>query len=352
MSNFTTELRYICEWLYHKNTGKDIERASINDIISSARGSIFDFSYTYPDEEFKEDIETDILKSFYFREIGFETYGRWKLALECKMHDIMPYYTDMVNSAIKEFEIVFVTEDETIDSGSANNKITNLTDTSNTSETGNNSLIRDRSETGNNIKQSNLTETENGSKSEENKSVSNIDNKIDTTHSESSTQNVSETLNSETKNFVSDTPQNYISNPYPTYMSAYTQQNVVNSTETNTDSGSVYSDNKSENGSSTTTDTISGTNNLNKVNTGNENITHSISGKNSDTSNYSKVEDNKTTSDKIENGSDTSKVHRVLKSTGNKNPYELVELYRKTVLRIKEMIIRELNPLFIGLWSR
>lgn len=351
MSNFTTEIRYICESLYTANTGKDYADASISDIISSARTSIFDFPYTYPDADFKEDIETDILKSFYFREIGFETYARWKLALECKMHDIMPYYTDMVNSAIKEFEIVFVTEDETIDSGSTNNKITNLSNTSNTSESGNNLINQERSETGNTAKNSDFNETENGTKSEENKSVSNIDNKIDTAHSESSFQNNSDSSQTTTKNYASDTPQNNITDPLQ-YMSAYSAQNGEGETQSKTNTGSSYSDNKNENGTSTTTDTIAGTNNINKINSGNENINHTITGKNSDTSNYVKTQEENTASDKTENGSDSSKVHRVLKSTGNKNPYELVELYRKSVLRIKEMIMRELNPLFIGLWSR
>ena len=49
----------------------------------------FDFKMTdYPifDENYREVLETKILKHFYFREIGFETFALWKFKLNEKLN--------------------------------------------------------------------------------------------------------------------------------------------------------------------------------------------------------------------------------------------------------------------------
>ena len=101
MSKYTTELRYICE----SQSGL-IESAGGNDvatIISTARPKIFDFYYPIFDGNYKQVLETKILKHFYTREIGLETYGLWKLKLDTKMNEIMPYYNKLYESELLEF---------------------------------------------------------------------------------------------------------------------------------------------------------------------------------------------------------------------------------------------------------
>ena len=55
--------------------------------------------------------------------LGFETYGRWKLALDARMNEIMPYYNKLYESELLEFNPLYTTDltrkkDNTIDNDS------------------------------------------------------------------------------------------------------------------------------------------------------------------------------------------------------------------------------------------
>lgn len=103
MSKYTTELRYICE-----SEAGLIESAgynSIDSILDAARVKIFSFPYDLFDSEYKPTLEKKILKHYYTREICAETYGRWKLFLESKMLEIMPYYNELYKTALMEYDI-------------------------------------------------------------------------------------------------------------------------------------------------------------------------------------------------------------------------------------------------------
>lgn len=102
MSKYTTELRFICETLagYDESQGY----AETDDIIEKARPQIFSFSYPlYDEENKKQDLETKIIRHYYTREICAETYGRWKMFLQARMNEIMPYYNQLYESAALEF---------------------------------------------------------------------------------------------------------------------------------------------------------------------------------------------------------------------------------------------------------
>lgn len=88
MSNYTTQLRFICESL----AGLEESSENINSVINTARPLIFNFEYPIFDSEHKSELETKILKHFYFQEIGFETYGKWHSRLDARMNEIMPQY--------------------------------------------------------------------------------------------------------------------------------------------------------------------------------------------------------------------------------------------------------------------
>ena len=101
MSKYTTEVRYICEvnaGLTESTGGNDVEQ-----VIANSRAKIFDFNYPIYDESYRSILETKILKHFYTREIGLETVGLWKLKLNTKMNEIMPYYNQLYKSALLEF---------------------------------------------------------------------------------------------------------------------------------------------------------------------------------------------------------------------------------------------------------
>lgn len=139
MSNFTTEVRYICESL--SSTDGDTNEMSINEIIDNASTKIFE-QYPIFDENYRNVLNAKILKHFYTREIGYETYGLWRLKLNTKMQEIMPYYNEVYKTTLYEYNPVIdtdykvekegtKTQDDTTEKGGSNNDVDtrNLTNT-------------------------------------------------------------------------------------------------------------------------------------------------------------------------------------------------------------------------------
>lgn len=131
MSKYTTEVRFICESEagLKKQSGGYSE---IDGVITIARSKIFSFNYPIFDEAYKPILEKKILKHYYTREIGEETYGLWKLRLDTKMNEIMPYYNQLYKSELLEFNPLYnysMTRDHktTFDS-ERNTKATNTDD--------------------------------------------------------------------------------------------------------------------------------------------------------------------------------------------------------------------------------
>lgn len=120
MGKYTIRLEEVCKYLYN---GKDQELADQNfanswgipfntdgdnpfnkeeptpdEIISNVRSKIFDFTYPLYEGADGEALETKIIKHYYMYEIGFETWGRFKLALNERMNLIMPYFNELYKS--------------------------------------------------------------------------------------------------------------------------------------------------------------------------------------------------------------------------------------------------------------
>lgn len=102
MSKYTTEVRFICETEYNASESKGYN--DIEKIVSTVHNKIFDFEYPIFDTEYKKTLETKILKHYYTREIGEETVGLWKLRLNAKMNEIMPYYNQLYQSTLLKIE--------------------------------------------------------------------------------------------------------------------------------------------------------------------------------------------------------------------------------------------------------
>lgn len=102
MSKYTTEVRFICESASGLSESKGYN--DVEQIISTARSTIFDFNYPIFDENYRAILETKILKHYYTREIGEETVGLWKLRLNTRMNEIMPYYNKLYESELIEFD--------------------------------------------------------------------------------------------------------------------------------------------------------------------------------------------------------------------------------------------------------
>lgn len=157
MSKYTTEVRFICE----NSAGlSESEGANnVDSILDKCWNKVFNFDFPIFDENYRQVLCRKILKHYYTREIAHETVGRWKLALNAKLNEIMPYYNQLYKSELLEFNPFYDVD-----------------------------LTRSREGSGTSNRTSNNTETNNGTS----KNVS----------------NGSGTSNTDTLNRFSDTPQN------------------------------------------------------------------------------------------------------------------------------------------------
>lgn len=105
MSVYTTQVRFICE--AEAGLKKSVGYDDVNTVIQNAIPKIFSFDWPIFDESYRNVLETKILKHYYTREIGLETYGLWKLKLDTKLNEIMPYYNQLYKSALLEFNPLY-----------------------------------------------------------------------------------------------------------------------------------------------------------------------------------------------------------------------------------------------------
>lgn len=273
MSHYTTELRYIVETSagLDESTGYN----DVNKIIDIAIPNIFNFDFPIFDEAYRKVLEKKIVKHFYTREIGFETVGLWKLKLDTKLNEIMPYYNKLYESELIEFNPLYTIEKSTTHSGTEDRDLTGNSATSGNS---------------NNISQ----ET---SKNNSNTNTSAVDN------------TASASANTD---LYSDTPQGQITHlEDKTYLTNARQVN---------DNGIVHNENNANTSALSQTDTSSADSNI----------------YNNSTANTEKV---KTLDNYID---------RVIGR--NYNPNKLLADFRKNILNIDMMIIRDLEDLFMQLW--
>lgn len=105
MSVYTTQVRFICE--AEAGLKKSVGYDDVNTVIQNAIPKIFSFDWPIFDESYRNVLETKILKHYYTREIGLETYGLWKLKLDTKLNEIMPYYNQLYKSALLDFNPLY-----------------------------------------------------------------------------------------------------------------------------------------------------------------------------------------------------------------------------------------------------
>ena len=101
MSNYTTEVRFICET--EAGLSESVGYNSIADVLDKSAMKVFSFNFPIFDENYRKPLCIKILRHYYTREIGEETCGLWKLRLEARMNEIMPYYNQLYNSELLKF---------------------------------------------------------------------------------------------------------------------------------------------------------------------------------------------------------------------------------------------------------
>lgn len=135
MAHYTTQLRSIIEQINHDHISDD-QFPSFDDpvlqtdaLIENARPYIFSFYYPINQND-KQRFEHNFLRHFYTREIGFETYGLWKLKLADEINMIIPKYNKLWEDATKYINTDLLANTDY-------NVIRNYTGTKNSNETNN-----------------------------------------------------------------------------------------------------------------------------------------------------------------------------------------------------------------------
>ena len=105
MSKYTTQLRFICESIVDFN--ESTKANGVTELIEKIWDKVFTFDFPIFDEAYRKELCVKILRHYWTREIGQETYGAWKIRLETKLCDIMPYYNQLYKSELLEFNPMF-----------------------------------------------------------------------------------------------------------------------------------------------------------------------------------------------------------------------------------------------------
>lgn len=134
----------------------------IKDLAKAGRSTIFNFDYPLTSNITKEKFETMILNHFLQRRIGFETVTAFRIQLDVKLNEIMPFYNKMFDALenweiFNDGEVTTRTGTDNRTSQSTNNTSNQLTNHSTTST--NDTSDRRNSE----LPQSRLEDVRNGS---------------------------------------------------------------------------------------------------------------------------------------------------------------------------------------------
>ena len=303
MSKYTTEVRYICEVAAGLTESTDY--TGVEEVIKKALPVVFDFSFPIFDENYRSVLETKILKHFYTREIGLETVGLWKLKLNTKLNEIMPYFNQLYSSQLYTFNPFYdvdLTRKHRIDGSGKRD-----TDTTSNTETQHRITV---DETGNTVTDNTSTSTGEGT---------------------SENTEVRTGTNNQTDDFVekySDTPQGGITDlRADKYL---TNATIRDDDKKQTTNDNVKNDGKTSSNVSTKDDTeVEDSRNT------------ETSGNNSSTTNGNVSATLTNTEDYLET---------VQGKNGGTSYSKLLMEYRETFLNIDMMVIERLEDLFMQLW--
>ena len=162
MSKYTTEVRFICEQAAGKTESTGL--SDVNDVISAAWSKIFE-NFPIYEERHRAELWMKILRHYYTREICAETVALWKLWLNERMAEIMPYYNKMYESAELKYDPLIDVDYKTGHDRSNEGTTQGQTD-SNNSNTRSDNFKTDSTDNGKNLysdtPQGALTGVENG----------------------------------------------------------------------------------------------------------------------------------------------------------------------------------------------
>lgn len=313
MAKYTTLVRSICE----SKSGliESVGFSQIDNVLENAWDKIFTSRVEFFDESYRKILCKKILKHYYMREIGAETAGLWQLWVNTKLEEIMPYYNQLYNSTLLEFNPFYDVD---------------LTTTKRGTNTENSTGSKTITTTENNKEVASKTNT--GTVSDSRTSGSTTDNTNSGSVTDSGTTQRSNEGSSWDK--FSDTPQGGI-NQINLNENAYLS-NARNITSSGSDS-------ESRNNTKNTTDT-------GKITfTGNDNNTETIN-----TAENNTVDRTGSRNESNESSGTVNNLEEWLMTVKGKNggsDYStLLSKYRQTFLNIDLQVIEEFSDCFMLLW--
>ena len=299
MSKYTTEVRYICE--HFSGLSESVGYDDVEQVIKNCLPKVFDFNFPIFDESYRTVLETKILRHYYTREIGLETVGLWKLKLNTKLNEIMPFYNQLYKSELIEFNPLYDVE---------------LTRERKIEGTGTKDTENGESRDGENHSNTSQTNTNNVTENGEDNGTA--------TGTADGTQNQN-TSGSET-NMYSDTPQGAITD---LQAGKYLTNATVDSA-TNTFAGASHN---------STSQTSENTRN-NETNTDGS----------TDSSNNGEYSSNMDGYSNTTLSNTEDYLEHVIGSNGGESFSKRLNDYRSTFINIDMMVINDLEELFFGLW--
>ena len=291
MSKYTTEVRFICETAagYTESVGYDL----VEQTIQKAIPKVFNFEFPMFDESYRNVLCTKILKHYYTREICEETVGLWKLRLNTRLNEIMPYFNQLYKSELLEFNPFYDVDITTKNDGNKTEN-TRVTESDTEDRTGDGTSNRDVSDS---------STTKNSA-------------------SNAFTNNSNKTNKDTQKDLYSDTPQGSLTNVDKEAYLTNARKITNDKSETDANTGSENStDNTEYTDAFTENNSNSYSENTSRSKNGNTNLT-----------------------------STDAYIQTVKGKNGGASYSKLLDEFRKTFINIDMQIIDNLNDLFFGLW--
>lgn len=319
MSKYTTELRFICETEAGKT--ESVGFSDVDEVITAALPHIFDFDFPIFDENYRIPLETKIIRHYYTREIGLETYGLWKLKLQTKLNEIMPYYNKLYESELYTYNPLYDVDMTTTHVGRKTGENTNV-DQRNSKRT--------NSGTSKNVDDETTADTNRATTSGE-RSVEN----------KGSETNTGRNKNSATRDYqrddaYSDTPQGTLNNVRN--LNYLTNARNIVDTEMTNENGETTGASATENKQSET--------NQQTVTGDNTSATKRVSERTDD---FTESNKNEGTNTETSKSTEDYVLHVMGKSAGV-NYARMIKDFRDNLLNIDMDVIRELNDLFMLIW--
>jgi len=391
VSEYTTQLRFIVEKAAGLTVSPGYEQ--VFQTVDAAVNKIFDFDWPIFDESYRNVLSRKILLSFYTREICCETVGLWKLRLYNRLNEIMPYYNQLYKSAQLEFNPLYDVDLTTkhLGHGSEEGGVTGLETSKETISGASSKEGTDSKKTGSSLSKDYSTSDNgtvdtttndhtlvNGGGTDTTKGT--VETTASGTEGSTTSHDNSGTAHSNTIDSrqggetiaQSDTPQGSLDNVLnKTYLSYAEQRDKTEggtsqTDGTSTDKGTTTVEGEnSSNGTTTNDQTVTHSQNSSTTANGGSNVVSSATGTNKGTETGSGSEDGSFTEKGSNSGTRDNAVNRsenktakttedyittVTGKNGGASYSKLIMEYRESLINIDQMVINDLDCLFMQIW--